>query len=54
MHVAGVDWTVPEKDVWDSSNMAMFLRDFTTMQRIVRGLFDNAIRLKVKKLVLTE
>jgi ferredoxin len=54
MMVAGVDWTVPGKDVWDSSNMSMFLRDFTTMQRIVRGLYDNAARLRVKKLVLTE
>ena len=54
MNAAGVDWTVPEKDVWDSSNMPMFLRDFVTMQRIVRGLFDNAFRLRVKRLVLTE
>ncbi|MDQ7786940.1 MAG: (Fe-S)-binding protein [Thermodesulfovibrionales bacterium] len=54
MHAAGIDWTVPGKDVWDSSNMPMFLRDFATMQRIVRGLFDNAIRLRIKKMVLTE
>ncbi len=54
MHEAGVNWTVPGKDVWDSSNMPMFLRDFTTMQRIVRGLFENAARLRIKKMVLTE
>jgi len=54
MHVAGIDWTVPGKDVWDSSNMPMFLRDFATMNRIVRGLYENAIRLKIKKMVLTE
>jgi heterodisulfide reductase subunit C len=54
MHAAGVDWTMPEKDVWDSSNMPMFIRDFVTMQRIVRGLYENAFRLKVKKMVLTE
>jgi ferredoxin len=54
MMAAGVNWTVPGKDVWDSSNMPMFLRDFTTMQRIVRGLYDNAARLRIKKMVLTE
>ena len=52
--VAGVDWTVAGRDVWDTSNMPMFLRDFTTMNRIVRGLYDNAARLRVKKMVLTE
>jgi Fe-S oxidoreductase len=54
MHVAGVDWTVPGKDVWDSSNMPMFVRDFATMQRIVRGLYENASRLRIKKMILTE
>ncbi len=54
MMAAGVDWTVPGVDVWDSSNMPMFIRDFVTMQRIVRGLYDNAARLRVKKMVLTE
>ena len=54
MNVAGVDWTVPSREVWDSSNMAMFLRDFTTMNRIVRGLFDNACRLRIKRMILTE
>jgi heterodisulfide reductase subunit C len=54
MNVAGVNWTVPSREVWDSSNMAMFLRDFTTMNRIVRGLFDNAARLRAKRLILTE
>jgi heterodisulfide reductase subunit C len=54
MMAAGINWTVPGKDVWDTSNMPMFLRDFTTMQRIVRGLFDNAARLRIKKMVLTE
>jgi len=54
MMAAGVNWTVPGKDTWDSSNMAMFIRDFVTMQRIVRGLYDNAARLRIKKMVLTE
>ena len=54
MNAAGINWTVPGKDVWDSSNMPMFIRDFFTMQRIVRGLFENAARLRIKKLILTE
>ncbi|MEW6215161.1 MAG: (Fe-S)-binding protein [Nitrospirota bacterium] len=54
MNVAGIDWTVPAADVWDSANMGMFIRDFVTMNRIVRGLFENAFRLRVKKMVLTE
>jgi ferredoxin len=54
MLVAGVNWTVPGKDTWDSSNMSMFVRDFVTMQRIVRGLYENAARLRVKILMLTE
>ena len=54
MNVAGIDWTVSSVDGWDSANMAMFIRDMETMQRIVRGIFDNAMRLKVKRIVLTE
>jgi ferredoxin len=54
MMVAGVDWTVPGKDTWDSSNMSMFVRDLVTMQRIVRGLYDNAARLRIKTMMLTE
>jgi len=54
MNVAGVDWTVPGKDVWDCSNMSMFLRDFATQNRIVRGLFENAARLRIRKFVMTE
>ena len=53
--VAGVNWTMLTiNDSWDSSNMPMFIRDFFTMQRIVRGLYDNAARLRVKRMVLTE
>jgi len=54
MKVAGIDWTVASQDGWDSANMSMFIRDMETMQRIVRGLYENALRLKVKRLVLTE
>lgn len=54
MQVAGVDWTMCTYEGWDSSNMPMFIRDFATMQRIVRGLFNNAARLRAKRMVLTE
>jgi heterodisulfide reductase subunit C len=54
MQVAGVDWTMCIREGWDSSNMPMFIRDIATMQRIVKGLYENAARLRVKKMVLTE
>lgn len=54
MQVAGVDWTMCIKEGWDSSNMPMFIRDMVTMQRIVKGLYENAARLRVKRMVLTE
>jgi heterodisulfide reductase subunit C len=54
MQVAGVNWTMCSKDGWDSSNMPMFIRDFVTMQRIVKGLFENTSRLRASRIVLTE
>jgi Fe-S oxidoreductase len=54
MLVAGVNWTVPGKGTWDCSSMSMFVRDFVTMQRIVRGLYENAARLRIKTMMLTE
>jgi Fe-S oxidoreductase len=54
MHVAGIDWTVASLDGWDCANMSMFIRDFETMQRVVRGIYENAMRLKIKRIVLTE
>jgi len=54
MNIAGIDWTVASPDGWDCANMAMFIRDMETMQRIVRGLYENALRLRIKRIVLTE
>jgi Fe-S oxidoreductase len=54
MLAAGVNWTLPSKDTWDSSSMSMFVRDLVTMQRIVRGLYENAARLRIKTMMLTE
>jgi Fe-S oxidoreductase len=54
MLVAGVNWTVPGQGTWDCSSMSMFVRDLVTMQRIVRGLYENAARLRIKTMMLTE
>jgi Fe-S oxidoreductase len=54
MNVAGIDWTVASQDGWDCANMAMFIRDMETMQRVVRGIYENAMKLKIKRIVLTE
>jgi Fe-S oxidoreductase len=54
MLVAGVNWTVPGQGTWDCSSMSMFVRDFVTMQRIVKGLYENAARLRIKTMMLTE
>lgn len=54
MQVAGVNWTVTSKEPWDCSNMSMFVRDLSTMQRIIKGLYENAARLRVKRIVITE
>jgi hypothetical protein len=54
MNIAGIDWTVASQDGWDCANMAMFIRDMETMQRIVRGIYENALRLRIKRIVLTE
>jgi len=51
MNYAGVDWTFSTKDY---ANMSMFVQNTATMQRIVRAVFDDAFRLKVKKIVVTE
>ena len=54
MNVAGIDWTVSAQDGWDAAQMGMFIRDMETMQRCARGIYDNAMRLKIKRIVLTE
>lgn len=52
-NVAGTDWTM-SSDKWDVSNMPMFLNDYFTMIRVVRGVFESAKRLRVKRIVITE
>ncbi|MGB9716786.1 MAG: (Fe-S)-binding protein, partial [Thermodesulfovibrionales bacterium] len=51
MNYAGIDWTFSKTDY---ANMSMFARDIETMQRIVREVYEDALRLKVKRIVATE
>lgn len=51
MNYAGVDWTFSTKDY---ANMSMFVQDRSTMQRVVRAVYDDAFRLRAKKIVVTE
>ncbi|MCP4600477.1 MAG: (Fe-S)-binding protein [Proteobacteria bacterium] len=53
-NVAGEDWTMPSRDGWDNSNMAMFSGDFEIMGRIERLHWERAAQLKVKKVVMGE
>ena len=52
--VAGEDWTMPSRDGWDNSNMAMYSGDFEVMGRVERLHWDTALKLKVKKIVMGE
>ncbi len=54
MNVAGVNWTMPSADGWDSTNQAMHSGDFETMGMLERKQFEAALRLKVKKIVPSE
>ncbi len=51
---AEADWTMPSKDGWDNSNMAMYSGDFETMGRVERLHWEQARKLKVKKIVMGE
>jgi Fe-S oxidoreductase len=52
--VAGVDWTMPSRDGWDNSNMAMYSGDFEVMGRVERAHWERAMQLKVKRVVMGE
>jgi len=51
MNYAGVNWSFSTRDY---ANMSMFVQDRVTMQRIVKAVYEDAIRLRVKKIVVTE
>ena len=54
MKVAGMDWTMPSRDGWDNSNMAMYSGDFEVMGRVERAHWERAMQLKVKRVVMGE
>lgn len=54
MTVAGVDWTMPSVDGWDSTNQAMHMGDYETMAMVEKKHFEAAMRLKVKKIMTSE
>lgn len=51
MHYSETNWSYSLKDY---ANMAMFCQDYFTMQRIVREVFEEAIKLRAKRIVVTE
>ena len=53
-HVAGEDWTLPSKDGWDDTNLAMFCGDAKTSKMIVENTFKRADELEVDKVAITE
>ena len=52
--VAEADWTMPSKDGWDNSNMAMYSGEFEVMGRVERLHWEKALELKVKRVVMGE
>lgn len=53
-HVAGEDWTLPSKEGWDDTNLAMFCGDAKTARMIVDNTFKRAEELEVEKVAVTE
>lgn len=53
-YVAGEDWTVPSKDGWDDTNLAMFCGDVETARMIVENTFKRAEELEVQQVAVTE
>ncbi len=51
MYYGNVSWSYSLKDY---ANMAMFVQDYFTMQRIVREVFEEAIKLRAKRIIVTE
>lgn len=54
MHEAGADWTMSSLPGWDNSDMCMFTGDLEMMGRLKRRHFEDAMRLKVKRIVMGE
>jgi len=53
-YVAGEDYTLPSKDGWDGTNLAMFCGDSKTARLIVENTFKRADELEVQQVAVTE
>jgi Fe-S oxidoreductase len=53
-HVAGEDYTLPSKEGWDATNLAMFCGDVKTARMIVENTFKRADDLEAEKVSVTE
>ncbi|MBW2017000.1 MAG: (Fe-S)-binding protein [Deltaproteobacteria bacterium] len=53
-HVAGEDWTLPSKEGWDDTNLAMFCGDMETARKVVENTFKRADELGVQQVAVTE
>jgi len=51
MYYARINWSYSLKDY---ANMSMFVQDYFVMQRIVREVFEEAVKLRAKRIVVTE
>ncbi|MGE4297493.1 MAG: electron transfer complex ferredoxin TmcB [Desulfovibrionaceae bacterium] len=54
MHEAGVDWAMASSPGWDNSDMCMFTGDYEMMGRLKRSHFEQAQKLRVKRIVMGE
>ncbi len=52
-HAAGESWTMPKMG-WDDTNLAMFAGEMKCAAHIVKLVYDNAERLGVKRIGVTE
>lgn len=54
MDTAGVNWTMPATPGPDNSDMTMYTGDNEIMGRVKKTHFETAMRLKVKKILMSE
>ncbi|MBU1275226.1 MAG: (Fe-S)-binding protein [Proteobacteria bacterium] len=52
-HVAGLNWTMPSTG-WDSTNLAMFAGNKAVATIPVKAMYDKALELEAKAIVITE
>jgi Fe-S oxidoreductase len=52
-HVAGLNWTVPSVG-WDSTNLAMFAGNKAVATMPVKAMYDKALELGAKAILITE